>query len=308
MSTDRTDVPPPPGPPTGVRKAPRGHPLIAWAVIVVASVGLFVLHLLFQPPAEVKEFDAFEIQARALVGWANVAPMAPVLYEQATEFNRGPAGQRLRFVVLVGELRGPDEALTQLDDLKQQMNKGEVEGTNKDSQETADILGRLYRDYTYGKALPGLGASMAGYLGLAGTTSRGFRTSSRKSQRRPVGPQRPGGPAPEIAAAAPLVRRSGAQSAGRAGPHGAGGGDRAGSAAGGRRDGRRLPRSRRRSDRVRPADSVLRSVAADAQPLYGWIAVRRRLCRNVRSVDGAFRRPDPGRPFSPEIPAELLAG
>ena len=109
-------------------------------------MGLFVFRLLFQPPAEVKEFDTFEIQARALVGCGQRGRGGRSVYEQAKEFNRGPAGQRLRFVVLAGELKGPDEALGLLSELKQQMSKGEVQGTDKQSEETADILDRLYSD------------------------------------------------------------------------------------------------------------------------------------------------------------------
>ena len=58
MATDFTDAPPEPPP------VPRGHPLIAWVVIIAAAVGLFVLRLHFQRPPEVKKFDTFEIQAR----------------------------------------------------------------------------------------------------------------------------------------------------------------------------------------------------------------------------------------------------
>ena len=159
MATDFTDVPPEAPP-----RLPHGHPWIAWAVIVAAAVGLFVLRLFFQPSAEVKEFDTFEIQARALVGAANVAGNGQVLYEQAKDYNRGPAGQRLRFVVLAGELRGPDEALKQLTDLREQMGKGEVKGTDKEAEETADDLDRLYRDYLYGDGLPAFVAGTAGLL------------------------------------------------------------------------------------------------------------------------------------------------
>ncbi len=168
MATDFADAPPP-GPPTGIPetppRVPRGHPWIAWAVIAAAGVGLFVLRLFFQTPADVKEFDTFEIQSRALVGAANLAGNGQALYEQAGDYNRGPAGQRLRFVVLAGELRGPDEALKQLHDLKGPMSKGEVKGTDKEAEETADTLDRLYRDYLYGDGLPAFAASTAGLLG-----------------------------------------------------------------------------------------------------------------------------------------------
>jgi membrane protease YdiL (CAAX protease family) len=145
MAAEFTDAPPPASSPP----APRGHPLIAWGVIIAAAVGLFLLRLLIQPPAEVKEFDAFEIQARALVGAANLGPMGAAVYEQAKEFNHGPVGQRLRFVALAGELQGPDEALKQWDALQSQINQGGVKADDQEL-ETSEVLGRLYRDYKTG--------------------------------------------------------------------------------------------------------------------------------------------------------------
>ncbi len=116
------------------------------------------------PSVEVKEFDTFEIQARAVVGWANVAPVAPALYKQLEEYNRGPAGQRLRFVVLAGELKGPAEALQKLGELWDQMAAGQVQGADAADRDTADILDRLYRGYARRDSLDKAGASAAAVL------------------------------------------------------------------------------------------------------------------------------------------------
>ena len=78
------------------------------------------------------------------------------IYKQAKPLDVGPIpmGQRLRFVVLAGELKGPDEALDRLDSLKEQLDKGEIPPTGPDevrqAQETITILDRLYRDYKAG--------------------------------------------------------------------------------------------------------------------------------------------------------------
>ena len=153
MSTDFTDTSPEPGPPTGIVHMPRGHPLIAWVVVVAAVVGLFVLRL-FHPPTEGQQIDVFEIQARALVGAADLGPGGAQIYKQAQELDRGPAAQRLGFVVLAGELKGPDEALDRLNELKDLLNKGEVphadEAEIQQARATAEILDRLYRDYSEG--------------------------------------------------------------------------------------------------------------------------------------------------------------
>jgi membrane protease YdiL (CAAX protease family) len=133
MSTDAVDAPSSP------RPAPRGHPLFAWAVILLAVAGLFVLHLVFQPAAAEEELDAFELQARALVGAASLGPQTPEIYSpQVKELDRGSVGQRLRFVVLAGELAGPAEALARLEELQDLKGRDE---------EIGQIFGRLYYDY-----------------------------------------------------------------------------------------------------------------------------------------------------------------
>jgi len=153
MSTDFTDTPPAPGPPTGIARLPRGHPGIAWMVVITAVAGLFVLRL-FHPPTEGQQIDVFEIQARALVGAAGLGPGRGQIYQEARELDRGPAAQRLGFVVLAGELKGPDEALDRLNELKDLLNKDEVphadEAEVQNARATAGILGRLYRDYSDG--------------------------------------------------------------------------------------------------------------------------------------------------------------
>jgi membrane protease YdiL (CAAX protease family) len=137
MSIDAPDAPP----------TPRGYPLIAWAVILLAVVGLFVLRLVYRPAVEEEQFDAFEIQARYLVGVASLWPKTSELYRrQGKDLDCGSVGQRLRFVVLAGELAGPTEALARLEELQDLESRGKAAHEGEDKA-TGKILGRLYYDY-----------------------------------------------------------------------------------------------------------------------------------------------------------------
>jgi membrane protease YdiL (CAAX protease family) len=144
MSTEFTDERPPPPPPR------RGRPLIAWLVIA-AAVG-FVLFRNYSTPsggAGASE-DAIELQGRSLVGEVEIRlASGAAMYQQAQALNRGPTAQRLRFVVLAGELKGPQEALNQLDALQKAWDE---EGLKRSDEEekTAEVLRKLYVDYRNG--------------------------------------------------------------------------------------------------------------------------------------------------------------
>jgi membrane protease YdiL (CAAX protease family) len=137
-SIDQPEAPPP---------RQRGHALIAWVVILLVVVGLFVLRQVYQPAAAEEQFDVFEIQARALVGAASLGPQTSEVYsQQVKDLNRGSVGQRLRFVVLAGELVGPTEALERLDELQDLEGRDQIPSSD-DDKATGQILGRLYYDY-----------------------------------------------------------------------------------------------------------------------------------------------------------------
>src|SRR5207237_453850 len=57
---------------------------------------------------------------------ATHASKKPELYKQSRLLNDGPIGQRLRFIVLAGELAGPQEALRQLDMLDQKITANHI--------------------------------------------------------------------------------------------------------------------------------------------------------------------------------------
>ncbi len=127
--------------------SPRGRPLIAWTVIILVVAGLFVLHMLYEPAAGEEQFDAFELQARALVGAASLGPASSEVYTtEVKELNKGSVGQRLRFVVLAGELAGPAEALDRLHELPDLECQAQLTAS-PDEKAAGETLDRLYQDY-----------------------------------------------------------------------------------------------------------------------------------------------------------------
>jgi membrane protease YdiL (CAAX protease family) len=91
-----------------------------------------------------------QAQARYVVGAASFElPGAgrKSLYAQARQtLDRGPYGERLRFVVVAGELMGPEEALAVLGKLERLRRSGGIEASEEDV-ESARKLRRLYAGY-----------------------------------------------------------------------------------------------------------------------------------------------------------------
>ena len=105
-----------------VTVAPRGRPLLAWVVILLAVLGVLAARWLMPAKGEAKGGASSlvtEMQGRYLVGVHELLPAENKdLARQAAALNGGPVKQRLRYVILVGELDGPDKALEQLDRLE----------------------------------------------------------------------------------------------------------------------------------------------------------------------------------------------
>jgi membrane protease YdiL (CAAX protease family) len=135
-----------------------GRPILAW-VLILAVVGFTIWEnqggSTEQAIASREQTDLllFRTQARIMIGMAELLGSLPgqnkaVVYGQAKALDTGPVDQRLRFVVLAGELAGPEEALTQLDALKKQIaqHKDQVSATPKQVR-FMQILSRLYAVY-----------------------------------------------------------------------------------------------------------------------------------------------------------------
>jgi membrane protease YdiL (CAAX protease family) len=137
------------------RVARRGHPILAWLVIL-GLVGVILWRHAVVSTEQSGAVDSAvalvstQAEARYLVGAASFnLPGAgkELLYEHAKEkMDRGSYSQRLRFAVLAGELAGPPEALEALEQLEGDRHAGKVTARPV-SIEAAKKLKHLYAGY-----------------------------------------------------------------------------------------------------------------------------------------------------------------
>jgi membrane protease YdiL (CAAX protease family) len=139
-------------PPSQTAPRPRSRPLLAWAAIVLLVAYEALGPSLRPTPAETTAKEragetVLLLQARLLVGTARMFPQGGAAsLSQLRTLNTGPLGQRFRYVVVVGELQGPAEALEALKDLDRRAAEQGVARTEKQRAVRED-LGRLYADY-----------------------------------------------------------------------------------------------------------------------------------------------------------------
>jgi membrane protease YdiL (CAAX protease family) len=131
---------------------PRGWPWPAWLVIVAAACVPLVVRAV-RPPDAAQAFQervgrvVMQMQARYLVGLRELLGMpGRALYDQAQVLNTGPVDQRVRFIVLAGELAGPDEALNQLQRLDARVEQAGLP-PNQAHDRLRTVLRQLYTDY-----------------------------------------------------------------------------------------------------------------------------------------------------------------
>ncbi len=133
--------------------------LLAWIVIIAFVAHPFLPSLQPPPvPAAPEERPVkddrlgpllLEVQARSLVGLSRLSEKEEdrkQIYKELSKLRPRAVEQRLRVVILAGELAGPDEALKHLDDLDREAAAGDLKLTPEE-ENLRDILGRLYRDY-----------------------------------------------------------------------------------------------------------------------------------------------------------------
>jgi membrane protease YdiL (CAAX protease family) len=130
----------------------KGRPLLAWLVIF-AVVGFILWRYGTADPIDKQKYDLLNarFQGRYLVGIEQLGKsLSPgqkdgdVLYKQAREtLNQHTYAQRLRFVVLAGELKGPREAGEQLRQLNQEWAAHRGAPPDEEAA-TAQTLERLY--------------------------------------------------------------------------------------------------------------------------------------------------------------------
>ena len=94
----------------------RGQPVLAWIVILILVGGELLLPVFLKSPIKDATTDliSMEMQARSLIVSGQWMGNKSNLYLQAQVHNTGSIGQRLRFIVLAGELSGAAEAKEQL--------------------------------------------------------------------------------------------------------------------------------------------------------------------------------------------------
>jgi membrane protease YdiL (CAAX protease family) len=99
---------------------PRGHALLAWIVITV-FVAIIMASVMASDEADPQNDDMgvmmMTFQSRTLIGAAELTNQPQQQYEQATALNTGSIAQRLRFVIVAGDLAGASQANEHLDEL-----------------------------------------------------------------------------------------------------------------------------------------------------------------------------------------------
>ncbi len=132
----------------------RGVTWLAWLVIIaVVLTEVFLPGLLrrFRPtPARTAAQEHVagllaDVQVRYLVGAAQLTGAGKAMFLQSVSLNTGPVDQRLRYIVLAGELAGPDEALKQIDQLDQLVAEEHIPIT-PEQRELLSVLTRVYQD------------------------------------------------------------------------------------------------------------------------------------------------------------------
>jgi membrane protease YdiL (CAAX protease family) len=140
----------------------RGAAWLAWVVILlVVGFEVFGVPLMqrLRPGAGAAiaakdrvDLLLTELQVRYIIGASQLTGGGQALYVQAQRsLNTGPIDQRLPFIVLAGDLDGPDEALDQITKIKAESAAQHIE-PDPDQRAILDALTRLYRDRKDGTA------------------------------------------------------------------------------------------------------------------------------------------------------------
>src|SRR5262249_21650050 len=88
-----------------------------------------------------------QMQSRLMVGIANLfGKLDRNSAAQLRQLNTGTLDQRWRYLILMGELSGPKEALQGLERLDEKLQEHQIELT-EDQKVIRDFLDRLYHDY-----------------------------------------------------------------------------------------------------------------------------------------------------------------
>lgn len=134
----------------------RGFPRLAWCIILALVLFEVILPYIRRTRSresmvERESRAISDLQLRYIVGVADLLNQRESTYpELGKQFNTGPVGHRLRFIVAAGELKGPEEAIAQIAKLRKLMGDEGVEPTPEQAT-TLARLDRLYADYQAGR-------------------------------------------------------------------------------------------------------------------------------------------------------------
>jgi membrane protease YdiL (CAAX protease family) len=137
----------------GLSPTPRGHPIIAWVVIILVVGFVTLSPFVIQEDKRSVISDTVEAvtdvaQARFIVGLHKLGSETPQQEAQFLgKFDSGTVDRRFRHIVLIGELRGPRQAAEALDKLHETLAANRVTLSQHQSR-IDNILERLYRDYS----------------------------------------------------------------------------------------------------------------------------------------------------------------
>lgn len=137
-----------------VASSPRGYSKLAWmAIVVLVALTIWGQRLpqreITQQAVNQLQRNILEIQGQYLVAASQMPggqDQKRQLYESARALNSGPWIQRLAFVVLAGELVGPDEALRLLDGNRAKIRQ-ERPPVPQEQLLSLEILSKLYSGY-----------------------------------------------------------------------------------------------------------------------------------------------------------------
>lgn len=130
----------------------RGHPVLAW--IVIAGCVLAVFAYQYErgkgpehEAAPQQALGGMRTQGRYLLGSSEmVKQQGQDPAKQAAALDTGGFDQRLRYVILIGELSGPERAREQLRKLDEWVGRQKVE-LSPTQKQLRTVVGQLYRDY-----------------------------------------------------------------------------------------------------------------------------------------------------------------
>jgi len=157
--------------PESTAAGPRGYVRLAWlAVALFAGIIIFLQNVAPRGgnAATVQEGARLviqELQMRLVVGmWHTLATNKEVADEtredtrktvlrQAASFNRNAIDQRLRSMIVLGEVAGPERAVEEMAELEKKIEEAGYTPTPAESVHI-DILRRLYQDFADGRHDP----------------------------------------------------------------------------------------------------------------------------------------------------------